>query len=294
VQEEVTATGPTSARGAGATARRLGVLGWPVAHSRSPAMHNAAFAELGMTGWRYQALPVPPELFDETTRALRDSSFAGANVTIPHKRAALGLADSASDAARAIGAANTLTFAADGTIAAENTDAPGLIEAIGGELAGRRALVLGAGGSARASIWALRKAGAADVAVWSRTPERAHALASELQARAVAAPGPSDVLVNCTPVGLREEPDELIQLALTVERVGEYPLVVDLAYRASATALIGAARAAGTRAIDGIDVLVAQGALSFQLWTGRTAPIQTMRDAARALDPAAPTPARRR
>jgi shikimate dehydrogenase len=268
------------------------VLGWPVAHSRSPAMHNAALAELGMAGWRYQALPVPPELFAETTRALGDSSFAGVNVTIPHKRAALALADSASEAARAIGAANTLTFATDGTIAAENTDAPGLIAAIDGELAGRRALVLGAGGSARAAVWALREAGA-DVAVWSRTPERALALAGELQARAVGAPEPSDVLVNCTPVGLHEEPDELAQLALTRERIGEYPLVVDLAYRDAATALVDAARAAGARAVDGIDVLVAQGALSFRLWTGRDAPIQTMREAARAADPAsqAPTPA---
>jgi shikimate dehydrogenase len=282
VQEEVTETAEASAGGAAAMARRLGVLGWPVAHSRSPAMHNAALAELGMTGWRYQALPVPPELFAETACALGDSSFAGANVTIPHKRAALELADSASDGARAIGAANTLMFAADGTIAAENTDAPGLIAAIDAELAGRRALVLGAGGSARAAIWALREAGAADVAVWSRTPERARALADELQARAVAEPEPSDVLVNCTPIGLHAEPDELAQLALTRERVGDYPLVVDLAYRDSATALVEAARAAGARAIDGIDVLVAQGALSLQLWTGRVAPIETMREAARA------------
>jgi shikimate dehydrogenase len=294
VQEEVTAAGAAGARGPSTTARRLGVLGWPVAHSRSPAMHNAALAELGMTGWRYQALPVPPELFAETTRALGDSSFAGANVTIPHKRAALALADSASDAARAIGAANTLTFAADGTIAAENTDAPGLIAVIDAELAGRRALVLGAGGSARAAVWALREAGAADVAVWTRTPERARALAGELQARAIAVPEPSDVLVNCTPVGLHEEPDELVQLALTRERVGEYALVVDLAYRDAATALVDAARSAGARAIDGIDVLVAQGALSFRLWTGRDAPIQTMREAARAADADVPAPARRR
>jgi shikimate dehydrogenase len=293
VQEEVTATGAASARTAGTTARRLGVLGWPVAHSRSPAMHNAALAELGMTGWRYQALAVPPELFAETARALGDSSFAGANVTIPHKRAALAISDTTSDAARAIGAANTLTFA-DGTIASENTDAPGLIAAIDAELAGRRALVLGAGGSARASIWALQEAGAADVAVWSRTPERARALAGELQARAVAAPEPSDVLVNCTPVGLYGEADELAQLALTRERIGDYPLVVDLAYRDSSTALVDAARAAGARAIDGIDVLVAQGALSFQLWTGRDAPIETMREAARAFETAATPPAPRR
>ena len=95
---------------------RLGVLGWPVAHSRSPAMHNAALAELELRDWRYQALPVPPQLLAETTRALGQSGFVGANVTIPHKHAALALADRATDAARAIGAANTLAFAADGTI----------------------------------------------------------------------------------------------------------------------------------------------------------------------------------
>jgi shikimate dehydrogenase len=109
---------------------RLGVLGWPVAHSRSPAMHNAALAALGMHGWRYQRLPVPPALFAETVRSLPSAGFLGANVTIPYKHAALELATEASAAAREIGAANTLTFAADGAIAAENTDAPGLIAAL--------------------------------------------------------------------------------------------------------------------------------------------------------------------
>ncbi len=152
------------------------MLGWPVAHSRSPAMHNAALRALGMEGWRYQALPVPEELFAETTRALGAAGFVGANVTIPHKQAALALADRASEAARAIGAANTLTFAPDGTIAAENTDAPGLIaalEQLAGLPAHPSALVLGAGGSARAAVWALREAGAREVSVWNRTPERA-------------------------------------------------------------------------------------------------------------------------
>ncbi len=272
--------------------RRLGVLGWPVAHSRSPAMHNAALAELGMSDWRYQALPVPPELFAETTRALGDASFVGANVTIPHKRAALALADEASDAARAIGAANTLTFAPSGAIGAENTDAPGLLAAIGESVAGRRALVLGAGGSARAAVWALREGGAADVAVWNRTGERARSLARELGAHALERAEPSDLLVNCTAVGLAAEPDELDQLGLSRERVGDYPLVVDLVYRGSATQLIAAARAAGARALDGLDVLVAQGALSFEAWTGRPAPRETMRRAARALDPAAAGPER--
>jgi shikimate dehydrogenase len=260
---------------------RLGVLGWPAAHSRSPAMHNAALAELGLSGWGYQALPVPPGLFAATTRALGQSGFVGANVTIPHKHAALALADEASDAARAIGAANTLSFASDGSISAENTDAPGLLEAIGEPLAGRRALVLGAGGSARAAVWALREAGAAEVSVWNRTHARARSLADDLGARAVARREPADVLVNCTAVGLKPAPDELAQLELDAAALDDYALVVDLVYRAGATALLCAAREHGARTVDGLQVLVAQGALSFELWTGRAAPRETMRAAAR-------------
>src|SRR4249919_1481247 len=100
---------------------RLGVLGHPVGHSRSPAMHEAAYRALGLEGWHYQRLPVPPELFDETVRALPGAGFLGANVTIPHKEAALALAGEATDSARAIGAANTLTFRPDGSIHADNT-----------------------------------------------------------------------------------------------------------------------------------------------------------------------------
>jgi shikimate dehydrogenase len=274
---------------------RLGVLGWPVAHSRSPAIHNAALAALGMDGWHYQRLPVPPALFAQTTSCLRGSGFVGANVTIPHKRAALALAAQASEAARAIGAANTLTFAPDGTIAAENTDAPGLIAALGRVVAspaGLRALVLGAGGSARAVVWALREAGA-EVAVWNRTPERAQTLARELGVRAVLRAEAADLLVNCTSVGLEApglEPsasveDALNQLGLGFDQVGEYSYVVDMVYRQGSTPLLAAARAHGASTVDGLDVLVAQGALSLQLWTGRAAPLRVMRRAARADEP---------
>jgi shikimate dehydrogenase len=266
---------------------RLGVLGWPVAHSRSPAIHNAALSHLGMEGWRYQRLPVPPELFEEATRALGPSGFVGANVTIPHKGAALALADEASAAALAIGAANTLTFAADGTIAAENTDAPGLIAALERPPRGMRAMVLGAGGSARAAAWALREAGASEVLVWNRTPERAEELARELGVRAVPAPQGADLLVNCTAVGLESlkrsatEPAALKQLGLTFDQVGEYSYVVDLVYREGSTALLAAARAHDLPTLDGLEVLVAQGALSFELWTGRQPSIEVMRSAAR-------------
>jgi shikimate dehydrogenase len=274
---------------------RLGVLGWPVAHSRSPAMHNAALAALGLGGWRYQRLPVPPALFAQTTAGLRASGFVGANVTIPHKQAALALAGQASEAARAIGAANTLTFAPDGAIAAENTDAPGLIAALARVLespAGLRALVLGAGGSARAAAWALREAGAAEVMVYNRTPERAEALARELDVSAVRAAHSADLLVNCTSVGLAapelersaSEERALNQLGLGFDQIGEYSYVVDMVYRRGSTALLAAARAHGARTVDGLDVLVAQGALSLQLWTGRPAPLEVMREAARGED----------
>jgi shikimate dehydrogenase len=270
---------------------RLGVLGWPVAHSRSPAMHNAALAALGMEDWRYQLLPVGPERFAETVRALAPAGFVGANVTIPHKHAALALADTAGEAARAIGAANTLTFAPDGTIAAGNTDAPGFLAALGVSPEGMSALVLGAGGSARAVVWALREAGAREVSVWNRTSERAVSLARDLGVRALPRPEPADLLVNCTSVGLESEAADLRQsatelqglnlLALTFDQVGNYSHVVDLVYRSSPTPLLAAARAHGARTIDGLEMLLAQGALSFELWTGVAPPREVMRRALR-------------
>jgi shikimate dehydrogenase len=265
---------------------RLGVLGWPVAHSRSPAMHNAALAFLGLTDWRYQRLPVPPHLFAETTRALAGAGFRGANVTIPHKHAALALADEASEAARAIGAANTLSFRADGTIAAENTDAPGLLAALERSPQGATALVLGAGGSARAAVWALLHAGAAEVLVCNRTYARAQTLAEELGARAVQRPEGADILVNCTSVGLQPsaspDAEPLSELGLAHDQLGEYSYVIDLVYTDAPTALLVAAQGAGARTLDGLDILLAQGALSLELWTGRPAPLDVMRRAVRA------------
>jgi shikimate dehydrogenase len=266
--------------------RRLGVLGWPVAHSRSPAIQNAALAELGLRDWHYQRLPVPPGLFDETTRSLGGAGFAGANVTIPHKEAALALADEATERARRIGAANTLTFAADGAISAENTDAPGLLAALAIDVRGLRAQVLGAGGSARAAVWALLDAGAAEVLVWNRTQERAQRLAADLGALPVDSPQKADLLVNCTAVGLyversSAEDGDLNQLGLRGDQIGEYSYVADLVYRPGSTPLLAAAAARGARTIDGLEILVRQGALSLELWTGREPPLEVMRRAAR-------------
>lgn len=265
------------------------MLGWPVAHSRSPAMHNAALRALGLDadGWRYQLLPVPVKRLAETVRALPAAGFAGANVTIPHKHAAFEIADTAGEAARAIGAANTLTFAPDGAIAAENTDAPGFLAALGVTPRGLDALVLGAGGSARAVAWALREAGAREVSVWNRTAERARALACDLGVKAVDHPRAADLLVNCTSVGLEPEnvrqsatgQEALNSVELTFDQVGTYAHVVDLVYSSSPTSLLAAARAHGAHTVDGLEVLLRQGALSFEIWTGRRPPLEVMRRA---------------
>jgi shikimate dehydrogenase len=241
-------------------------------------MHNAALAAVGLHDWRYLRLPLPPELFAETVRALPAAGFRGVNVTIPHKLAALGLADDVTVAAQAIGAANTLTFES-GRIHADNTDAPGLIAAIGEPVAGRTALVLGAGGAGRAAAWALRTAGA-HVIVWNRTPERARALAAALRVRAVEGREAADIVVNCTSVGLEGEEDPFKALPIEADELGAGSLVVDMVYRAGGTRLLEAASRRGARVIDGLEVLVAQGAASFERWTGMEAPREAMRAAA--------------
>jgi shikimate dehydrogenase len=257
---------------------RLGVLGWPVAHSRSPAMHNAALRELGLHEWRYQLLPVPPALFAETVRALPAACFRGANVTIPHKQAALALADAASERARAIGAANTLLFEPGGGIRADNTDAPALVAALPIDPAGATALVLGAGGSARAAVWALLDGGA-DVRVWNRSPERARRLCAELGGRPVSTATGADLLVNCTSIGLDGLPESLKDFPVAVDDLPDFRCVVDFVYGARATPLVRAARALEIMAVDGIELLVGQGALSFEQFIGRPAPTRTMREA---------------
>lgn len=247
-----------------------GVLGFPVGHSRSPLMMNAAFAELGLD-WRYLKLPVPPERFAETVRALPGSGYRGANVTIPHKPAAHDLADELSDPARAIGAVNTLTFGDDGRIAGDNTDAGGLLDALGEPLPST-ALVLGAGGAGRAAAWALAQNGV-EVTVWNRTSARAAELAADLGVNASERPGSAELLVNATSVGLRST-DSLDGLPLVDARV-----VVDLVYGVAQTPFARWGDERGARVVDGLEVLVRQGALSLQLWTGEDPPVDSMRRA---------------
>ncbi len=260
--------------------KRLGVLGWPVGHSRSPQIFKAAFEGSDLDGWNYQLLPAPPAEFERLVRGLHGAGFVGANVTIPHKQAALAVADSCSFRAEQIGAANLLSFSADGAIVADNSDAPGLLAALGEHArAGDSALVLGAGGSARAVVWALREVGM-KVQLWNRTAARAAALAAEFGVEAVSAAVPAQLLVNCTAAGLDGPGASFDELPLTADEVGSYATVVDLVYGDQPSALIESAAAAGSRTIDGREILVQQGAIAFEHWTGVAAPLELMRAAA--------------
>jgi shikimate dehydrogenase len=270
---------------------RLAVLGQPISHSLSPAMHRAALAALGMEReWSYEAIEVAPEDFEPLVRSLPGDGFVGANITVPHKLAALRVADEASAAASEIGAANTLSFAG-GRILAENTDGEGLIAALPEPARRERALVLGAGGAARACVWALRREGA-EVAIWNRTRSRAETLAAELGAT-VAEPDPRsrelpaasfDLIVNATSVGLPggDEAAALKALPLDADSFTERQIVVDMVYGPAETELTRVARARGAATVDGREILVRQGAASFRIWTGVEPPLEEMRKATRA------------
>jgi shikimate dehydrogenase len=261
--------------------KRLAVLGHPVAHSRSPAMHNAALAALGLDGeWSYEAIDLAPDKLEPRVRAMAGEGFAGANITVPHKGAALSLADTLSETAREIGAANTLSFEG-GEICADNTDAQGLLDALPGSPEGRRVLVLGAGGAARAAVWALVREGAR-VDVWNRTALRAEHLCEELGGMPVTSPDQvaCELIVNTSAVGLHGE-NPFAELPLDPALFVAGQIVVDLVYGEGPSPLLVAAGRAGAITVDGIEVLVCQGALSLSLWTGLEPPLDTMRAAAR-------------
>jgi shikimate dehydrogenase len=260
----------------------LGVAGWPVAHSRSPAMFAPALRELGLD-WRYVALPLPPERFAETASSLAASGYRGINVTLPHKIAAHDLADERTPAAAAIGAANTLTYE-DGRIEADNTDAGGFLDALDADPRGWSCLVLGAGGSARAVVWALLDGGAGEVAIWNRTAARARELAAELGATAVERPREADLIVNCTSVGLGGAADEAEAVAAVgLDGLEPPQTFFDLVYGEGGTSLGRWAERGGARVVDGLEMLVRQGARSLERWTGQQAPLEAMRRGARNL-----------
>lgn len=267
----------------------LFLIGDPVAHSLSPAMQNAAFAALGLPH-RYEPLRARADDLPGVVQRLRGDEVLGANVTIPHKERIAWLLDDTEEAARRIGAVNTV-FKRTGTLRGDNTDGGGFADALaerGIDVAGRRVLVLGAGGAARACVDHLIRA-RAHVVITNRTPERVEGLIEAIHGTlperidaghsfgALSWPvrdlADYEVVVNATSLGLHAE-DALEGVPLRSDLA-----VVDIVATADETPLVGRARAAGCVVLDGLLMLLHQGARAFRLWTGLDAPIAAMRGA---------------
>jgi shikimate dehydrogenase len=257
--------------------KRAAVLGWPVAHSLSPAIHSY-WAMRERADARYEAIAVEPEdtAFATCVSRLRAEGFAGVNVTIPHKERALKIADHASDAARHIGAANMLTFTQDGVLAA-NSDATAISDIILGlPERPQRALVLGAGGAARAALWALaRTERPPGVIVTNRTRARAEEIGGIAAAEIVdwadrnRAVADADLIINATSLGMRGQP----ALDLDYAALKPAATVFDIVYAPLETPLLKAAKARGLRVIDGLEMLMRQAAPAYRAWLGESAPV---------------------
>lgn len=254
---------------------RAGVMGWPIAHSKSPRLHGFWLRRYGIDG-AYEPVPVPPGTFEEELRRLIAEGWRGANVTIPHKEAALAAADEATPRARAIGAANTLVFGPGGLILADNTDAFGFLENLKDRAPawrpGRPALVLGAGGASRAVIHALLEAGAPEIRLANRTAARAEALAAAFGPRlrvlpfqeAAAHLGGVGLIVNTTSLGMKDSPP------LDLDLAGAEPdaLATDIVYTPLVTPFLAAAAARNLAVVDGLGMLLHQARPGFAAWFG--------------------------
>lgn len=283
-----------------AQTRLVGIIGDPVAHSLSPRMHNAAFQALGLN-WCYVAFRVSADALAQAVRGLAALGFAGLNVTVPHKEAAAGLVDELDPLAQRIGAINTIRVT-DGRLQGFNTDAPGLVDALtrdgGATLSGRRCLLVGAGGGARAAAFALAGAGASHLTILNRTVSRARSLV-EVVSRDTPrcrcdpgdlAPGTversvenAEVVIQATTAtmsaamggsGGREH-----WLAALGQSLRPGMVVLDMVYTPKWTDLLNAGRAAGATVVGGLSMLLYQGARSFELWTEKPAPLDVMRRA---------------
>ena len=269
------------------TTKVIAILGDPVEHSRSPAMHNAAFAALGLD-YSYVALRVRSADLRRAIAGARALGLAGLNITVPHKERALSWLDFITPKARAIGAVNTVYWDRE-KLCGDNTDADGFrraLQGLGFRPRGRRVIVLGAGGSARAVIWSLAQAGVRSFLILNRTPRRAMSLRNLLSVRGApefvtgpleAASDPKlvrqvDLVVNCTSLGL----DGRSTPPLRIEATSPRCVIYDLVYGPSSTPLVRAARKLGRRAEDGRSLLLHQAGLAFRLWTGRRPPLDVM------------------
>jgi len=253
-----------------------GVMGWPVAHSRSPAIHNHWIREHGLNG-SYVLLPVQPERLGDAMRGLRALGFAGCNLTIPHKVAAMALVDRVDPLAQRIGAINTVVVQTDGTLAGYNTDAFGYIQSLLDARPDWRAdagpvTVLGAGGAARAILVALAERGAKEIRLCNRSLDKAQALAAEFGAPIRALPWEEReqalegcaLLVNTTSLGMKGQP----ALEISLDALPPHAMVSDIIYVPLETELLAAARARGLVAVDGLGMLLNQARPAFEHWFG--------------------------
>ena len=271
---------------------RLGIIGAPVAHSLSPAIQGAALRAAAVDA-SYERWETPPASLPARIAALRERGCFGANVTIPHKQAVLPLLDEVAPPAADIGAVNTIVNDS-GRLVGHNTDGAGFIVSlmeVDFRPAGKRFLLVGAGGAARGIAFALARAGAVGIDITNRTPARAEALATAIDGLArpfASPPAPYECVVNCTSAGMHGSGAETI-LPCDPAAAAPGTLIVDIVYAPEETPLLRAARAAGLPALGGLPMLIHQGALAFELWTGRPAPLDAMREAARAALAAAPS-----
>jgi shikimate dehydrogenase len=260
-----------------------GVIGWPIRHSRSPAILNAAFAAAGLD-WVYAAFAVPPGGAGDAVRAVRTLGLGGLSVTMPHKEDAAAAVDDLTDAAAALGAVNCVSVV-DGRLVGDNTDGPGFVDALRAELGvdldGRRVVVFGAGGAARAIVRAAAVAGAASVQVVNRTAAKADGAALLAGARGsvagASAAAEADVVVNATSVGMAGGSSDLL---VQPEWLHADQVVVDIVYHPARTPLLEAAAGRGARTANGLGMLVHQAAHAFRAWTGEAPPIDAMAAAA--------------
>lgn len=251
-------------------------MGWPVAHSRSPLMHNYWIRHHGLSG-AYMLLPVPPPDLPHAVRALRTLGFAGCNLTIPHKVAAMKLVDQVEPLARRIGAINTLVLEKDGSLSGRNTDAYGFIQSLLEARPDWRAdagpiTVLGAGGAARAILVALAEHGAREIRLCNRSPDKALELATEFGAPIQALPWSqrndalegAALLVNTTSLGMKGQ----APLEISLERLPRHALVSDIIYAPLETALLKTARERGNPTVNGLGMLIHQARPAFEAWFG--------------------------
>lgn len=266
--------------------KRAGIIGHPVAHSISPAFQQAAFEACGLDA-RYERWDTPADVLAGRVVSLRGEHYLGANVTIPHKEAVIPLLDELGGQSARVGAVNTIVNR-QGRLFGFNTDGPGFVEALRHEMvfdpAGRSFLLLGAGGAARGIAFALADSRARRVAIWNRTAARAVRLAGDAGGSAEAAssssPAGFECVINCTSVGMSGTGTEA-DVPCDLSQAASGTLAVDIVYKPAETAFLRAAKGHGLRTLDGLPMLIYQGALAFELWTGVHAPVDVMFDAAR-------------